>query len=215
MALPPFDQQIQDKADAFRGQMKSSGGIEAEIQNRSNKAMGFNINRDLIELLALQKLKSEKDQAAKEMQMAMEQNPQTIAEQRASEVTEQIKGEIQGELDKVSQVGKTLRLKDQQQKHRLQQAAAGTGYGLPAAAQRRPVNPANSQMMAGIGGVQQKRPMQGPVRGRGIATQPAPNMAFGAASGGIVSFQNTGSVKGNYRQISPASLAKLRYTQSA
>ena len=48
--------------------------------------------------------------AAKEMQMAMEQNPQTIAEQRASEVTEQIKGEIQGELDKVSQVGKTLRL---------------------------------------------------------------------------------------------------------
>ena len=115
MALPPFDQQIQDKADAFRGQMKSSGGIEAEIQNRSNKAMGFNINRDLIELLALQKLKSEKDQAAKEMQMAMEQNPQTIAEQRASEVTEQIKGEIQGELDKVSQVGKTLRLKDQQQ----------------------------------------------------------------------------------------------------
>ena len=215
MALPPFDQQIQDKADAFRGQMKSSGGIEAEIQNRSNKAMGFNINRDLIELLALQKLKSEKDQAAKEMQMAMEQNPQTIAEQRASEVTEQIKGEIQGELDKVSQVGKTLRLKDQQQKQRLQQAAAGTGYGLPAAAQRRPVNPANSQMMAGIGGVQQKRPMQGPVRGRGIATQPAPNMAFGAASGGIVSFQNTGSVKGNYRQISPASLAKLGYTQSA
>lgn len=210
------DQQIRDKADSLRSQMTSSGGIEAEIQNRSNKAMGFNINRDLIELLALQQLKTQKEQAAKEMQMAMEQNPQTIAEQRASEVTEQIKGEIQGELDKVSQVGKTIRLKDQQQKQRLQQAAAGrppTPLGIPAARAAQGRGVPNQRMMAGIGNAPQGRPMQRPVRGTGIATQPAPNMAFGAANGGIVSFKNTGSVKGNYRQISPASLAKLGYSQ--
>lgn len=202
-----IDQQIRDKADSLRSQMTSSGGIEAEIQNRATKAMGFNINRDLVDLLALQKLKSEKEQAAQEMQMAMEQNPGTIAEQRANEVTGQIRGEIQGELDKVSQVGKTLRLKDQQQKHRLQQAAAGrqpnAPFGIPAAAQaQRRVPPAQ---------VAQRRVPVNP-RGIGIAAAPVSNIPR-AAGGGIVSFANQGWVNPRTgKQFSDAALKMLGVT---
>ena len=43
-------------------------------------------SQQLTDLLALQQLKSEKEAAARNMQMAMQQNPATIAKQREQEV---------------------------------------------------------------------------------------------------------------------------------
>ena len=60
-----IDQEIQRKVDAYRSN-------PAALQQR------YQQNQQLIDLLALQKLKSEKDAAAKEMQMQMAQDPQTI-----------------------------------------------------------------------------------------------------------------------------------------
>lgn len=51
-------------------------------------------NKELIDLLALQKLKSEKDAAARDMQMKMQQTPQTIAQQYEAELAGRTKAEM-------------------------------------------------------------------------------------------------------------------------
>ena len=68
-----LDQQINDKVDAYRNNPQA-------LQQR------YAQNQQLIDLLALQKLKSEKDAAARDMQMKMQQQPQTIKQQRESEL---------------------------------------------------------------------------------------------------------------------------------
>lgn len=77
-----IDQEVQSKVDAYRG-------------NPQALAQKYSQNQQLIDLLALQKLKSEKESAAREMQLKMggQQMP-TIAEARENEVLDLTKQEL-------------------------------------------------------------------------------------------------------------------------
>lgn len=77
-----IDQEVQSKVDAYRG-------------NPNALAQKYQQNQQLIDLLALQKLKSEKESAAREMQLKMggQQMP-TIAEARENEVLDLTKQEL-------------------------------------------------------------------------------------------------------------------------
>jgi hypothetical protein len=100
-----INQDIQSRVDAFRG-------------NPDALAQRYQQSQQLIDLLALQKIKSEKEAAARQMQMQMAQQqakegqPPTIAEQREREVLDLTKNEVQ-------QQQSALRAQQQQQ----QQAA--------------------------------------------------------------------------------------------
>ena len=100
-----INQDIQSRVDAFRG-------------NPDVLAQRYQQNQQLIDLLALQKIKSEKEAAARQMQMQMAQQqakqgqPPTVAEQREQEVLDLTKNEVQQQQN-------SLRAQQQQQ----QQAA--------------------------------------------------------------------------------------------
>ena len=117
-----IDDTIQQKVDAYRGN-------PGALQQRYAK------NRELIDLLALQKLKSEKDSAARDMQMKMQQKPQTIAQQYEAELAGRTKNEM---LQGVAGVMQNRQAKQQKNLQRVAQA------GMPGAAAR----PASKQMMA-------------------------------------------------------------------
>ncbi len=101
-----IDRMVQEKADAYRN-------------NPAALQKNYQMNQDLLDLLALQKIKSEKDAAARELQMSMEQNPQTIAEQRGVEAVERTKDDL------VKQVGGVAAQRQRQQQQNIQRAAAG------------------------------------------------------------------------------------------
>ena len=94
-----IDQQIQEKVDAYRN------NPEALQKN-------YQMNQDLLDLLALQKIKSEKDAAARELQMSMEQDPQTIAGQRGEEAIGRTKDDL---VKQVGGVAQTLASRQQPQ----------------------------------------------------------------------------------------------------
>jgi len=127
-----IDDIVQDKVDAYRGN-------PAALQKRHAAS------KELIDLLALQKLKSEKDSAARQMQMQMDNKPQTIAQQMEAELVGQTKNEM---LQGVAGVMKTNQAKQQANMQRVagaglpKSAAAAPPQGL--AAQPKP----NMQMMA-------------------------------------------------------------------
>ncbi len=82
---------VADKTDAFRG-------------NPDGLQRNFQLNKQLVDLLALQKIKSEKDAAARQIQLQMAQQqgtPQTIAQQREQELLTNTK------QDMISQLGGT------------------------------------------------------------------------------------------------------------
>lgn len=99
-----IDQEIQRKVDAYRSN-------PAALQQR------YQQNQQLIDLLALQKLKSEKDAAAKEMQMQMAQDPQTIKQQRERELLDRTK------QDMVQQQAGIMQMAQQRQQKNMQQVA--------------------------------------------------------------------------------------------
>lgn len=101
-----MDSQIQDKVDAYRNN-------PAALQQR------YQMNQDLLDLLALQKIKSEKDTAKKQLALSMAQNPQTIKQQREAETLAQTKDEL------TKQVGGVMALRNAQQKNNLNRVAAG------------------------------------------------------------------------------------------
>ena len=111
------------------------GGIDNQIQQRimasgnnpDRLMQSYNQNKQLIDLLALQKLKSDKEAAARNMQMQMQQNPQTIKDQREAEVLNMTKQEL------AQQVGKTLAQKQQQSQQNLQRIANQGIANAPAA----------------------------------------------------------------------------------
>lgn len=111
-----IDQQIQQKVDAYRGNPQA-------LQQR------YAQNQQLIDLLALQKLKSEKDAAARDMQMKMQQSPQTVKDQLESEMLQRTKD------DMVKQTGGLLQQRQQSQQQNLQRVAQA---GLPAAMKSMP-----------------------------------------------------------------------------
>ena len=101
-----LERMVNDKVDAYRN---NPGALQKNYQ----------MNQDLLDLLALQKIKREKDAAAKQLQMSMQQNSQTIAEQRGEEAIERTKNEV------VEQVGGVAAQRQRQQQQNLRQAAAG------------------------------------------------------------------------------------------
>ena len=102
-------------------------GIDSQIQQRMDQFRGrpqdlmqqYQMSRELIDLLALQKLKSEKDAAARSMMMQMQQNPQTIAAQREAELM----GRTQQEV--AQQVGGIAQLAEARKRQNLQRMASG------------------------------------------------------------------------------------------
>ena len=102
-----INQDIQSRVDAFRG-------------NPDALAQRYQQNQQLIDLLALQKIKSEKEAAARQMQMQMAQQqakqgqPPTVAEQREQEVLDLTKNEVQQQQN-------SLRAQQQQQQQSAMQ----------------------------------------------------------------------------------------------
>jgi len=104
--MPGIDQQVQQTVDQFRGNPQ---GLQKRYQQ----------NQQLLDLLALQRLKSEKDAAARAMQMQMQSNPQTIKAQREQELLQRTKQEM------AQQVGGVMQQQAQQQQQRAQAAGLG------------------------------------------------------------------------------------------
>ena len=115
----------------------SSQGIAEMIQRKKDAYQGnpqalqqrYQQNKQLTDLLALQQLKTEKEAAARDIQLKMQQNPQTIAQQREQQVLGLIKQEQGRNLGKVTeQVGGILgqrRKESMQRRKRMGMAQGG------------------------------------------------------------------------------------------
>jgi hypothetical protein len=114
-----IDQEIQSKVDAYRG-------------NPQQLMQRYQQNQQLVDLLALQKLKSEKEAAARDMQLQMQQQPQTIKQQREAELLNMTKQEM------MQQTQGVLQQRQAQQQKNMQQVAQ---QGLGALANQRPAAP--------------------------------------------------------------------------
>ena len=109
-----IDQEIQRRMDAYRGNPQA-------LQQR------YQMNQQLLDLLALQKLKSEKDAVARQMQAQMQQVPSTVAQQREQELLGRTKQEM------AQQVGGVMQQQARQQQQnmaRMAQAAARPQGGI-------------------------------------------------------------------------------------
>ena len=159
-----LDAQIEQRMDAYRGNPQ-------QLQQR------YGQNKELLDLLALQKLTSEKQAAARDMQMKMQQQPGTIAQQREQEALELTKQEMGSTLGELA--GRTKGTLDQQQ-NAQQQNMQRMAKGQPPVAQ--------GGIGSLTGGQQARPPMQGvPPQAQGLANarMQAPVQM---AKGGIVSF---------------------------
>lgn len=108
------DEQIKNRMDTFRGK-------EQQLAKR------YQASQELLDLLALQKLKSEKDQVARSMQMQMQNNPQTIKQQREAEMMQASRQDI------AKGVMGALQQKQAQQQANLQKVAqSGVAGQAPA-----------------------------------------------------------------------------------
>lgn len=111
-----IDQDIQRRMDAYRG------NPQALMQR-------YQQNQQLIDLLALQKLKSEKEAAARSLQMAAAQGqgePPTVAQQREQEVLGMTQQEV------AQQVGAEGQRRQAQERQALQRLMSGIA-GVPGA----------------------------------------------------------------------------------
>jgi hypothetical protein len=125
-----IDQAIQSRLDAYRG-------------NPQALAQRYQMSQDLLDLLALQKIKSEKEAAAREMQLQMAQQrgqPPTVAQQREQEVMNMTKQEL---AQQVGQVG-------QQQVQQQQAAMKKLMGGIAAAPGAQNVMPPQAMAAGGI-----------------------------------------------------------------
>lgn len=149
-----IDQQVQQTADAYRGKPEM-------LQQK------YAQNQQLIDLLALQKLKSDKEEASRQiaLQMGNQGKPPTIADQRESQVLDMTKKEV------VDQQAGVMQNKMQQQQAAQQKLMQSAGAPqMPAQATPQPQEPPAA----------------------GLAGLPAPNIQ-GMAGGGIVAFDEGGT----------------------
>jgi len=124
-----IDEEIQRRMDAYRGNPQA-------LQQR------YQMSQQLLDLLALQKLKSEKDAVARQMQAQMQQMPGTVAQQREQEMLGRTKQEM------AQQVGGVMQQQARQQQQnmaRMAQAMARPQGGIAGLA------PQSAQRMAGGG----------------------------------------------------------------
>jgi len=173
------DQQINDKADSMQMQGKTS-----------------TVSKDLLDVMATQKIAREKDAALKELQMAQQTNPNTIKDQ----LEQKVMGMTQSEM--TNQTGGILAQRAQQQKRPPQSTpmmgknpSLAMNRGAPQggiAGARPPMGGAPKPPMGGMprppmGGM--PRPPMGGLPAVGGAPRPM------MASGGIVGYLSGGLVK--------------------
>lgn len=132
--------------------MLNSRGLGEQVQRKKEAYQSnpqalqqqYQQSQQLVDLLALQQLKSEKEAAARNMQMQMQQNPATIAQQREQEVLGMIKQEQGRKLGDVAQrTAGTLGQINKRTQQNMQRAAK---QGLPSMG-----GPQKPAMMAGGG----------------------------------------------------------------
>ena len=170
------------------------GGLDAQVEQRMDTYRGnptqlqkrYGQSKELLDLLALQKLTAEKKEVAAAMQLEQAQQPGTIAEQRETEALELIKQEQAGTLGELqARTSATLGQKQKMQGRGMQKIAQGAG---------RP--PQQAGGIAGLTGGQPARPPMPPQGGPQAAGLPNARMMQAArggpvrrmAGGGIVGF---------------------------
>ena len=168
-----LDQDIEQRVNAYRGNPQA-------LQQR------YAANQELLDLLALQRLKSEKDEAARQVQIEMQENPQTIKQQRERQLVEMTKQDLVNQTAGILQNRRSRQQKNLQRVAR--QGAAGprqmqSGLGALAQRQRQPQRPQQVAMR------QPQRPQQAPMR-----------RMMKAAEGGIVAFAEGDIVNGEITQ---------------
>ena len=116
-----IDQRLQQTADAYRGKPEM---LEQKYAQ----------NQQLIDLLALQKLKSEKEEASRQMalQMGGQGKPPTIADRRESQVLDMTKKEI---VDQQAGVMQNKMQQQQAAQQKLMQSAGAPQMPAQAAPQ--------------------------------------------------------------------------------
>jgi len=164
-----IDQEIAQRVDAYRGNPQV-------LQQR------YAANQELLDLLALQRLKSEKDDAMRKVQLEMQQDPQTIKQQKERQLLEMTKQDL------TNQTAGIMQNTQKKQKKNMQRVAK-RGSASPQQVQK---------MQAGLGALaqhqQQQAPQQAPMR---------------MAAGGIVAFQEAGLVR-SYNNITQAEINAYR-----
>ena len=169
--------------------MFKTGGLDTQVRNRMMQnpmqlQQNYKQKGDILDLIALQMIKSEKDQKKKDLALKMQQTPGTIKQQMEKAVMQQTKDDL------VKQTAGILGVKNAQRNKNMQKLLAGAG-------KRRPP-------MGGIAQPLQRRTGTAPTmanplgvmanagkRGSGIDKVPAQNMqgmTRRAAQGGIVGF---------------------------
>ena len=159
-----LDAQVEQRMDAYRGNPQ-------KLQQR------YGQNKELLDLLALQKLTSEKKKTAAAMALSQEQQPGTIAQQREQEALGLVKNEMSGSLGELKgRTMDTLNQKNALQKQNMgklaQRAAQPNAGGIGSLGGQAPRPPVNSQ----AGGLGNVRMMQ--AQGQGAPVR--------MAGGGIV-----------------------------
>jgi hypothetical protein len=154
-----IDQEIQRKVDAYRS-------------NPQQLMQRYQQNQQLVDLLALQKLKSEKEAAARDMQMKMQQTPQTIKQQREAELLNMTKQEM------MQQTKGIMDQRQAQQQKNIQQVAQ---QGLGALSNQRPAAPQPAP---------QGQPMPKMAGGGIVAFQPGGSVGGMAGLGGDQTLQD-------------------------
>lgn len=116
-----INQEIERRVDAYRG------NPQALMQR-------YQQSQQLIDLLALQKLKSDKEAAARQMQLAMAQKgqPPTVAQQREQEVSDMTRQEV---VQHVGQLAQAQQQAQQQQMQKMMRSGIAQAPGAQVAAQ--------------------------------------------------------------------------------
>ena len=150
-----IDQDIEQRVNAYRGNPQA-------LQKR------YAANQELLDLLALQRLKSEKDDAMRKVQMEMQQNPQTIKQQKERELLEMTKQDLTNQTAGIMQ-------NTQKRQQKNMQRVAKQGAAAPQQVQ---------QLQSGLGALAKRQQQQAP--------QQAPMRRM--AAGGIVAFAEGGEI---------------------
>lgn len=151
------------------------GGIDQTVQDRADttritgKPPASTVSNDLLNLMATQKVATEKDAALKQLQAAQQQNPETIKEQLEAKAMGMTLGEL------TQNTGKALDTRRQQQG----KPPMPMQGGIASATQPRPQPAQRSQM---------PQPPMG-----GLPSAAPAGMVPKMASGGIVGFNTGGS----------------------
>ena len=147
-----IDQDIAQRVDAYRGNPQA-------LQQR------YAANQELLDLLALQRLKSEKDDAMRKVQLEMEQDPQTIKQQKERQLLEMTKQDLTNQTAGIMQNAQKTQQKNMQK-------VAKKGAPSPQQMQ---------QVQSGLGALAQRQQQQGQAPMR-------------MAAGGIVAFAEGGEI---------------------